>query len=761
MRLGLSVNLPMASGSPQKLADLLIRLAAAIGKARSGSDQDQFTVLDLLFALRKHSATPDLASFHERVKQGVDSMVQIVEAGQPYTSEQIEHLNGLLAELQKLSGSAIPTPAPSPPPTPLQPARAIPPQPEPSPDLPNEVPITLNLAEDTDILREYINESQEHLDAIEQGVLILEKTPDDAETLNTVFRAFHSFKGGAGFLNLVPINRVAHELESLLAAARKATLRINSEIIELILQGADILRRFVVEIQEQSAGRKPAAPFALPTEPLKAKVRSLIERAGSTASAGVVPQTAPSTPPSPVTPVAPPPAQLHTGVSQTPPAPAPEPSKSAMAAPPPPPAGTPKTPPPANRSAPATAENAAAGDPAKSQLASASVKVDTTKLDALVDLVGELVIAQSFVAQHPDLLAITNQFFTRSMSQLLRITRELQRTAMSMRMVPIGSTFQKMQRVVRDLAAKQQKYINLVLSGEETELDRTIVEDIAAPLMHMIRNAVDHGIEPPEARRTAGKPPHGTIHLRAFHQGGNIVIQIEDDGKGLSRERIHKKAVERGLIDPATEFSDLEIFRFIFAPGFSTAEVVTDISGRGVGMDVVKRSIDKLQGKIEIESKEGHGSIFTIYLPLTLAIIDALIVGVGTERFVIPTLSVRESFQLRPGMLSTVYNRGEVVKVHDRLVPLLRLGDYFGIPPKSSDPNDGIVVVLEVGRGIRCVLVDQLLHKQEVVIKNLGPTLMRNQALAGAAILGDGRVGLILDVNALVELKPVSVSLAA
>jgi two-component system chemotaxis sensor kinase CheA len=332
---------------------------------------------------------------------------------------------------------------------------------------------------------------------------------------------------------------------------------------------------------------------------------------------------------------------------------------------------------------------------------------------------------------------------------------------MAMRMVPIGGTFQKMIRVVRDLGAKQQKQVQLVLSGEDTELDRTIVEEIADPLLHMIRNSVDHGIEKPEVRVSRGKPHQGTIHLRAFHRAGNVVIQIQDDGNGLNRYRILGKAVEKGLVAANAELADLEIFQLIFAPGFSTAEVVTDVSGRGVGMDVVKRNIEKLQGKVEIESQPGQGSTFTIYLPLTLAIIEALVVSVGEQRFIIPALSVRESFQLTPAMLSTVCQRGEMVKVRDRLIPLLRLYEHFNIKPRSTNPTEGIVVVLEAGRATRCLLVDHLLHKQEVVIKSLGKTLKRNPALAGAAILGDGRVGLILDVNTLVEMKSSALSMAA
>jgi len=293
--------------------------------------------------------------------------------------------------------------------------------------------------------------------------------------------------------------------------------------------------------------------------------------------------------------------------------------------------------------------------------------------------------------------------------------------------------------------------VQLIVEGEETELDRNIVEELSDPLVHMIRNSVDHGIELPADRVSRGKPALGTIRLSASHQRGGIVIAIRDDGKGLDRDRILAKARERGLIKPDATLTEEETFALIFAPGFSTAEIVTDVSGRGVGMDVVRRNIEKLRGKVEIQSIPGQGTTFTIVLPLTLAIIDGMLVGVGDDRYIIPTLSVRESFRPRPGMVTTVHERGEVVSVRGRLTPLLRLGQHLGTPGRAVDPTDGIIVVVESGDAARGLLVDELLGKQEVVIKSLGETFRKQDLLAGAAILGDGRVGLILDVDTLVK----------
>jgi two-component system chemotaxis sensor kinase CheA len=382
------------------------------------------------------------------------------------------------------------------------------------------------------------------------------------------------------------------------------------------------------------------------------------------------------------------------------------------------------------------------------------VKVDTGKLDGLLDLVGEMVIAQSLVGQQLAEMDALNPQFVRNVAQLGRITKELQRVSMSLRMVPIRGVFQKMSRVVRDVGAKQKKKVRFVTSGEETELDRGVVEELNDPLLHMIRNSMDHGIESPEKRIAAGKDPAGTLQLRAYHQGGNIVVEVDDDGAGLNREKILQKAIERGLTTPDEILTDEEIFHFIFAAGFSTAEKVTDLSGRGVGLDVVRQNIERLRGQVEISSQPGQGTRFKIRLPLTLAIIDGFIVKVGDERYIIPTLSVRESFRPQPGMVSRIQNQAEVVNVRGRIIPLLRLSQTFGLPSATRDVTQGIVVVVEAGADTRCLFVDALLHKQEVVIKNLNDMMVqKNRLLAGAAILGDGQVGLILDVNALVHLE--------
>lgn len=596
-------------------------------------------------------------------------------------------------------------------------ARTAPPKAEPAPGAAGEPAIHLSLAEDAELLHEFHSESLELLQAIEQGVLRLEEDPTDAGTINSIFRAFHTFKGGAGFLHLDALRDLAHDLESLLDAARRSELTVTSEVINLILAGGDALKHFAREIGFQLQGANPGEPITVATRQLRQRVRATLTGQPLPAPVVVMPKL----------------VELAT----------PETAAQSSAAAEPRPLS-----PPAAAAAPAKALSESI---AKVETAVGFVKLDTRKLDTLVDLVGELVIAQSMVAQAPDLQRLSSRHLARCLRQLGRITSDLQRLAMSLRMVPIGRTFQKMTRLVRDLAAQQHKQVQLVIEGEETELDRNIVEELTDPLVHMIRNSMDHGVEPSEARAARGKPALGTIRLSAAHQRGGIVIKIQDDGKGLDRDRILAKARERGLIKPDATLTDAETFALIFAPGFSTAENVTDLSGRGVGMDVVRRNIERLRGKVEIHSVAGQGATFTIVLPLTLAIIDGMLVGVGDDRYIIPTLSVRECFRPRPGMVSTVHERGEVVSVRGRLTPLLRLGEHLGTPGRAVDPSEGIVVVVESGDAARGLLVDELLGKQEIVIKNLGETFRRQDLLAGAAILGDGRVGLILDVDTLVK----------
>ncbi|MEI8344516.1 MAG: chemotaxis protein CheA, partial [Candidatus Omnitrophota bacterium] len=364
----------------------------------------------------------------------------------------------------------------------------------------------------------------------------------------------------------------------------------------------------------------------------------------------------------------------------------------------------------------------------------------------------ELVITWSQLAQNPEIAGSEQNKLIRDRSQLAKIVRDLQTVSMSMRLIPIKPAFQKMVRLIRDLSKKTGKEVEVELVGEETEVDKSIVELIVDPLMHMVRNSVDHGIETKAVRLAAGKPAAGKVRLSAYHKGGSIVIEVSDDGGGLNRERILKKAWERGLIPMNEEPPDSRIYAMIFEPGFSTAEKVTDVSGRGVGMDVVKRNIDKLRGRIDIETQAGSGSTFVIRLPLTLAMIDGLIFQVGRERYVAPLTAVLEMVRPSLAQIVDVTGKGKMIKVRENLYQLVSLAEYFGVPGAKSDIESMTACLMESDFGCVCLLVDEVIGQQQVVIKNLGERLKDVKGQAGGTILGDGRVGLILDINGIVRL---------
>ena len=382
----------------------------------------------------------------------------------------------------------------------------------------------------------------------------------------------------------------------------------------------------------------------------------------------------------------------------------------------------------------------------------ATIKVSTRKLDALVDMVGELVIAQAILAENPALQRGNDDRLSRQLGQIRRITGDIQRDAMSMRMVPIRRTFQKLSRLVRDLGKKFDKPTNVVIVGEDTELDRKLVEQLTDPLMHMVRNTIDHGVEPQSVRAAAGKAEIAEIQLRAFHRGGGVVVEIADDGAGLDTQRIFERAVAQGLITDGTQMSAAEIHQLIFRPGFSTADQVTELSGRGVGMDVVRRNIQMLRGRIDIQTERGRGTTFSLRLPLTLAIVDGLVLSVGGDRFVIPTPAVQESLRPQPQQVHTTGGRPSMVQVRDRLIPLLHLGHAFGIQAAREAVSDGTVVIAEDNGRPVALVVDELLGKREVVIRSLGEMFRGVKGIAGGAILGDGRIGLILDTGGLLAL---------
>jgi two-component system chemotaxis sensor kinase CheA len=389
---------------------------------------------------------------------------------------------------------------------------------------------------------------------------------------------------------------------------------------------------------------------------------------------------------------------------------------------------------------------------ARTALIQPTIQVNTRKLDSLVDLVGELVIAQSMIQQHVRLVGAADDRINRTLAQCQRLTHDVHQGAMAMRLVPIRRTFQRMQRLVRDLGRKSGKPVDLAVSGEETELDRKVVDEIAAPLMHMLRNSMDHGIEDAATRSAAGKSRRGQLTLSASHQSGSVVIEVSDDGRGLDTDALYERGVAQGLIEPGARPSDGELHALIFRSGFSTARKVTEVSGRGVGMDVVGRSVESLRGRIDIRSRRGAGTTFIIKLPLTLATIEGLLLGVGRQRFVLPTFAVQESLRPSPERLRAIPGQGWLVDVRNQSVPVVPLADLFNIPGEPTDPTSGVLVVIDDDGRRLAVLVDELLGKQNLVIKSLGDTFANVEGVAGGAILADGRIGLILDAGGLIRL---------
>lgn len=639
---------------------------------------------------------------------------------------------------------------------------------------------------DPELAADFISEAREHLHDTDVQLLTLESEPRNDDALNAVYRAFHTIKGVAGFLGLDQVSKLSHATEDLLDRARKGDICLTGPAIDVTFEAVDGLKQMIDDVEEalstgQVVSRSqllakliPAIEAAVSGEQAQEAVEEVIaeevkaeERPApvETASEEVkeiaedVPEAAEDSmlgqveeepeeveEPQPVEVEAAPEEQEieieETSVEEIP-VEVEEVATEATA-----------------KDEETEAKPVAVVQQQKSTKPTAGVtrvketlKIGTERLDKLVNTIGELVIAESMVSQDTEILESASPRVSRNLSHLNKITRELQEIGMSLRLMPVRPVFERMARLVRDLSRKSGKKINFTMSGEDTEVDKSIVEKISDPLTHMIRNAADHGIEANvEDRLKAGKPEIGHIELRAFHKGSNIHIEVEDDGRGLNKEAILEKAKQRSLITDGSSMTDKEIFNLIFTPGFSTAKKITDVSGRGVGMDVVNRNMQALRGKMEIDSTLGKGSVFSMRLPLTLAIIDGIVVRVGTERYIIPTLSVLESLRPTASEIPTVLNRGEMISIRGQLLPLFRISSLFSINEAEQDPTQALVVVVEDGAKQTGLLVDDLIGHQQVVIKSLGGSLGTITGISGGAIMADGRVGLILDVAGIIRL---------
>ena len=633
----------------------------------------------------------------------------------------------------------------------------------------------------------FFEESLEGLDTMESALLKLDVGKADSEVINTIFRAAHSIKGGAATFGFSGVADYTHGVETLLDQMRSGKRAVTQPDVELLLRSVDVLRGLL------DASRNGTE---LNHEAIAASQAELKATLSGAAPAAAVAAAAPAASSSGWRiRFAPHPGLFRSGndpmrilqelsglgemraeldESQMPPLGEAEADEcylawnielkggtraaveevfawvdgecelriealaAAVAA--------------TSPAAPARAAlSVIEGGRSEHKPAESSIRVGTEKIDALINLVGELVITQAMLTQQASALdPVAHEKLLSGLSQLDRNTRMLQEAVMSTRMLPMDFVFSRFPRMTRDLATKLGKQVRLVTVGEATELDKGVIERIADPLTHLVRNSLDHGFEKPEDRIAAGKDPCGTLKLSAAHQGGHIVIEISDDGRGLDRKRILAKAKEKGL--PVSDaMSDADVNALIFAPGFSTADVVTDVSGRGVGMDVVKKNIQALAGQVEIGSRPGLGTTITIRLPLTLAILDGMSVRVGEEIFIVPLNCVVESLQPKEGQVKSLAQSGRVVKVRNEYLPLVALHEVFNLPTRVHDPREGILVLLESEGKKIAALVDELVGQQQVVIKSLEANYRRVHGISGATILGDGRVALILDVADLVR----------
>ena len=573
--------------------------------------------------------------------------------------------------------------------------------------------------EDMSLVVDFADEAEENIESIESSLLQLEDDPNHDEALDSIFRGFHTIKGSAGFVHLDDMVSLSHAAESLLDITRTRNLSLTKSEINVILESLDMMKNMIADLMTMAQSGQPAMKQEnLPQ--LLDQLKSRTEDKSLTTSTDTVESE-----------------ETHQDSDESLSAK----TESAVTS-------TTDLPQDKHRSN----EDKTGAHGHKTNVENEKIRVSTERLDSLVNMVGELVIAQSMVTQHANDYTSDRENFRQHIHHQNRIVNEIQELSMSMRMVPIGGVFQKMARLVRDLSQKAGKNINLTISGEETELDRNVIGLIFDPLVHMIRNSIGHGIECSDERTKAGKDAAGNIKLSAYHKSGNIVIELADDGKGLDRQRILRKAIDNGIVPPHQELSEQETYRLVFRAGLSTAQEITDVSGRGVGMDVVKKNIESLHGKIDISSVPGEGATFTLRLPLTLAIIDGQIIRVGDNRYIIPLVCVCESLQIEAEQVSSVHGLCEMALVRGDLLPIVHLHRLFNITPTSENVAESLFVIVESGNEKCCLKVDGLLDQQQVVIKSLGEGIGYVKGISGAAILGDGRVSLILDIPNLVEL---------
>ncbi len=586
--------------------------------------------------------------------------------------------------------------------------------------------------------KNFVSESQDILQTMETALLNWLKDKGNQDLHGDVFRQIHSFKGNCGFLGFADLESLSHHLETAIDLARSGGAADPAKIADMALNLIDIYRETLADIGEGGPGKIEGLSIYLDmiNDQLPPQDRVAQDVAGQEPDrlGDILVEQGAATK-----------AEVDVGVAQQ--------SRQLGAI---------------------LVESGAVShdqvdraletqkERKKKKAGAGKVKatkrqdlrVDLGKLDQLIDLIGELVIAENMVVNSPDLEEMELDHFQKSSQHLGKIVRDLQEMAMTLRMIPVSGLFRRMIRLVHDLSRKSGKKVELILSGEETEVDKTVIETITDPLVHLLRNSMDHGIEPQDVRLEAGKESAGIIRLSAVHEEGNVKISIEDDGGGLPRDKILAKAREKGILQDAADMPDSEIYKLIFAPGFSTAAEITDVSGRGVGMDVVRQNINKVNGSIDIKSRAGQGTTVDLRIPLTLAIIEGMLVRCGISRYIIPIINIMESFRPNPGMITVGPDGQEVVKVRENLLPVVRLHDLHNVAPDNHELEKGILIVLEARGSNFCLLVDELLGQQQTVIKGLSDYVSsfgNAGGVSGCTIMGNGEVCLILDVQSVLD----------
>lgn len=579
----------------------------------------------------------------------------------------------------------------------------------------------------TDEMRlSFVQEGNELLQNAEQGLLAWGENPEDNDSIGDIFRQIHSFKGNCGFFGFAQIEKLSHQMENILDRVKSGSQLAVENPADQLLATLDVLQQGVNSISDGKGDDIPdldkhladlntlVAPLLgdfLVEEGVKQEaITQAIETQKKPVGEILVQQGSAS------------PDQIDSALKK-------QQQKISQSK---------------AEAKPATRSKT----PAKRQ----DIRVELGKLDNLINLIGELVIAENMMIHNPDLVGLELENFNKAGQHMSKLVRELQEMAMTIRMIPVSGLFRRMIRLVHDISVKAGKKVDLELIGEDTEMDKTVIETITDPLVHLLRNSLDHGLEPPDERLAAGKNEKGTVKLTASHEEGEVWVTIEDNGRGLNKERIMAKAIEKGIVEgDGSDLTDKQICNLIFAPGFSTAAQITDISGRGVGMDVVKKNLEKIKGKIDVTSDPGQGTKIVLRIPLTLAIIDGMIVRVGTTTCIVPTLSILEAFRPEMDQITITPDGDELARVRENFFPIIRLHNILDKEPDSRELPNGILIVLEYQESRFCLFIDEILGQQQTVIKGLSDFIGTVPGVSGCTILGDGGVSLILDVGTLVE----------